>query len=109
MTFQFNDRVVVDGRQGRFIEYTPNGSARVFLNERDDLLVNPRNVTRPGLSRKAMQGLKAGQRLVFSDGVKGTVTSVSVHAIGVDWEDGQSGYISVEDGQQITLTSDDDN
>lgn len=47
MTFQFNDRVVVDGRQGRFIEYTPNGSARVFLNERDDLLVSPDSVSRP--------------------------------------------------------------
>lgn len=45
MGFQFNDRVVVNGRQGRFIEYTPIGSARVFLNERDDLIVDPESVS----------------------------------------------------------------
>lgn len=58
------------------------------------------------LSKEAMQKLEVVQRLRFSDGVAGTVTSTSAYAIGVDWEDGQSGYISVEGGQEITLLED---
>ena len=34
------------GRLGRFIEYTPKGYARVFLNEHDDVLVHPENLER---------------------------------------------------------------
>ena len=57
------------------------------------------------LSKKDMQSLECGQLVRFSDGVLGTVTSVNKFAVGVDWEDGQSGYISTEDGQNISLAS----
>lgn len=50
--FRGNDRVTVKsnapeqaGRRGRFIEYTPQGYARVYLNERDDVLLNPEYLT----------------------------------------------------------------
>jgi preprotein translocase subunit YajC len=59
------------------------------------------------LSKKTMQNLDVGQRVRFSDGVLGTVTSVNKFAVGVDWEDGQSGYISTEDGQSLSLAEDD--
>ena len=55
------------------------------------------------LSRETMQKLEVGQRVEFSDGVRGTVVSTNKYCVVVEWEDGQSGYISVEDGQQISL------
>jgi len=58
------------------------------------------------LSKETMQKLEVGQRLRFSDGVLGTVTGVNKYAVSVDWEDGQSGYISTEDGQNISLAND---
>jgi predicted RecA/RadA family phage recombinase len=59
------------------------------------------------LSKKTMQNLEVGQRIRFSDGVMGTVTSVNKFAVGVNWEDDQSGYISTDDGQNLSLAEDD--
>ena len=45
--------------------------------------------------------LKIGDRLIFSDGVKGKVIDTGYHGFTAKWEDGQVGQIAHEDAGPV--------
>jgi preprotein translocase subunit YajC len=49
--------------------------------------------------------LKPGDRVVFSDGVKGTVTERGYGCVKISWEDGQVGLVDFNDFKNIEPTS----
>jgi preprotein translocase subunit YajC len=47
------------------------------------------------------RNLKPGDRVVFSDGVKGTVTERGYTCVKISWEDGQVGLVDFNDFEKI--------
>lgn len=54
------------------------------------------------MDRKASERLKVGDAVVFSDGVRGTVTDRGYSGVHIKWEDGQQGVIHHDDMQDVS-------
>jgi hypothetical protein len=53
------------------------------------------------MTRNESKKLKIGDRVVFSDGVRGEVTDTGYNVVGITWADGQCGYIHHDDMQDV--------
>jgi preprotein translocase subunit YajC len=54
------------------------------------------------MTTKESKKLKAGDRVVFSDGVAGTVNQTGYVGVQINWEDGQCGVIHHDDMECVS-------
>jgi preprotein translocase subunit YajC len=53
------------------------------------------------MTSKESKKLQVGDKVVFSDGVRGEVQDTGYNAVGIKWEDGQQGHIHHDDMQDV--------